>query len=177
MVPPGQDFRTPLLVLGGARSGKSAWAESVVSRFSPPYVYVATAQALDDEMKLRIRLHRERRKNLWQTIESPYDLSAVLKSLMGLSKPVLVDCMTLWLSNLLCAASAEAELGVDGVCESIEAVDYPLVIVSNEVGGGIVPDNSLARKFRDLSGFTNQRLARICASVFLVTAGLPLRLK
>ncbi|MGA3116484.1 MAG: bifunctional adenosylcobinamide kinase/adenosylcobinamide-phosphate guanylyltransferase [Syntrophobacteraceae bacterium] len=177
MVPPDQDFRTPLLVLGGARSGKSTWAESVVNRFSPPYVYVATAQALDDEMKLRIRLHRERRKDLWQTIESPHDLSAVLKSLNGLKKPVLVDCITLWLSNLLCSASTEAELAVDGVCKAIEAVDYPLVIVSNEVGGGIVPDNSLARKFRDLSGFTNQRLAQICASVFLVTAGLPLRLK
>jgi adenosylcobinamide kinase/adenosylcobinamide-phosphate guanylyltransferase len=177
MVPPDQDFRTPLLVLGGARSGKSTWAESVVHHFPPPYVYVATAQALDDEMKLRIRLHKERRKDLWQTIESPIDLSAALESLKGRRKPVLVDCITLWLSNLLCSASTEAELVVDGLCEAIEAVDYPLVIVSNEVGGGIVPDNSLARKFLDLSGLTNQRLARICTSVFLVTAGLPLRLK
>jgi len=177
MVPPDQAFRTPLLVLGGARSGKSTWAESVVHHFPPPYVYVATAQALDDEMKLRIRLHKERRKDLWQTIESPIDLSAALESLKGRRKPVLVDCITLWLSNLLCSASTQAELAVDGVCEAIKAVDYPLVIVSNEVGGGIVPDNSLARKFLDLSGLTNQRLARICTSVFLVTAGLPLRLK
>lgn len=177
MAPPDQDFKTPLLVLGSARSGKSAWAESVVNHFPPPYVYVATGQALDDEMKLRIRLHRERRKDLWQTIESPIDVSAVLKSLKGLRKPVLVDCITLWLTNLLCSASTETESVVDELCEAIGAVDYPLVIVSNEVGGGIVPDNSLARKFRDLSGLTNQRLARICASVFLVTAGLPLRLK
>jgi len=177
MVPPDQDFRTPLLVLGGARSGKSTWAESVVHHFPPPYVYVATAQALDDEMKLRIRLHKERRKDLWQTIESPIDLSAALESLKGRRKPVLVDCITLWLSNLLCSASTQAELAVDGVCEAIKTVDYPLVIISNEVGGGIVPDNSLARKFLDLSGLTNQRLARICTSVFLVTAGLPLRLK
>ena len=177
MVPPDQDFRTPLLVLGGARSGKSTWAESVVHHFPPPYVYVATAQALDDEMKLRIGLHRERRKDLWQTIESPLDLSAALKNLKGQSKPVMVDCITLWLSNVLCSASTEAEPAVDGVCEAIKAADYPLVIISNEVGGGIVPDNPLARKFRDLSGLTNQRLARICASVFLVTAGLPLRLK
>jgi adenosylcobinamide kinase/adenosylcobinamide-phosphate guanylyltransferase len=148
-----------------------------MNHFPPPYVYVATAQALDDEMKLRIRLHRERRKDFWQTIESPIDLSAALYSLKGRRKSVLVDCITLWLSNLLCSAPSEAELAVDGVCEVIQAVDYPLVIVSNEVGGGIVPDNSLARKFRDLSGLTNQRLARICASVFLVTAGLPLRLK
>jgi adenosylcobinamide kinase/adenosylcobinamide-phosphate guanylyltransferase len=177
MAPPDQDIKTPLLVLGSARSGKSAWAESVVNHFPPPYLYVATGQALDDEMKLRIRLHRERRKDLWQTIESPIDVSAVLKSLKGLRKPVLVDCITLWLTNLLCSASTETESVVDELCEAIEAVDYPLVIVSNEVGGGIVPDNSLARKFRDLSGLTNQRLARICASVFLVTAGLPLRLK
>lgn len=172
-----QDIRTPLLVLGGAKSGKSSWAESVVKHFPPPYVYVATAQALDDEMKLRIQLHRQRRKGLWETIESPMELSATLESLKGLRKPALVDCITLWLSNLLCSASAEAESAVDGVCEAVEAVDYPLVIVSNEVGGGIVPDNPLARKFRDLSGLTNQKLARICASVFLVTAGLPLRLK
>ncbi|MGA2403954.1 MAG: bifunctional adenosylcobinamide kinase/adenosylcobinamide-phosphate guanylyltransferase [Syntrophobacteraceae bacterium] len=171
------DPRTPLLVLGGARSGKSAWAESVVNRLPPPYLYVATAQVFDDEMKQRIQLHRERRKDLWQTIESPIYLQAVLKDLNGLRKPVLVDCITLWLNNLLCSAPTEAETAVDGLCDTIQAVDYPLVIVSNEVGGGIVPDNALARKFRDLSGSANQRLARVCASVFLVTAGLPLRLK
>jgi adenosylcobinamide kinase/adenosylcobinamide-phosphate guanylyltransferase len=85
--------------------------------------------------------------------------------------------MTIWLSNVLCSDEIQVESAVDGVCEAIETVDYPLVVVSNETGGGIVPDNPLARKFRDLSGLTNQRLARICASVFLITAGLPLRLK
>jgi len=174
---PGLNLKTPLLVLGGASSGKSTWAESVINCLPPPYVYVATAQAFDHEMQLRIKLHRERRKSLWQTIESPIDLQTVLRSLNGLGKPVLVDCITLWLSNLLCSAPTGAEIAVDGLCDEIEVVDYPLVIVSNEVGGGIVPDNALARKFRDLSGLTNQRLARICASVFLVTAGLPLRLK
>jgi adenosylcobinamide kinase/adenosylcobinamide-phosphate guanylyltransferase len=128
-------------------------------------------------MELRIRLHKERRQDLWQTIESPIDLQAALENLNGLRKPVLVDCITLWLSNLLCSATTDAETAVDGLCDAIQIVDYPLVIVSNEVGGGIVPDNSLARKFRDLSGLANQKLARICASVFLVTAGLPLRLK
>ena len=178
MTAPDFDLRTPLLVLGGARSGKSTWAESVINRLPPPYVYVATAQALDDEMELRIKLHRERRKELWETIESPTGLQAVLRSLDGRRKPVLLDCITLWLSNLLCsAAPTDAEKAVDELCDAIETVDYPLVIVSNEVGGGIVPDNALARKFRDLSGLANQRLARICASVFLVTAGLPLRLK
>ncbi len=172
-----REIGTPLLVLGCARSGKSTWAESVVRRFPPPYIYLATAQALDDEMTLRIRQHRERRDASWETLESSIDLSGPLKSLNGLRKPVLLDCITLWLSNLLCSDGVQAESAVDEVCEAIKTVNYPLVIVSNETGGGIVPENPLARKFRDLSGLTNQRLARICASVFLVTAGLPLRLK
>jgi adenosylcobinamide kinase/adenosylcobinamide-phosphate guanylyltransferase len=172
-----QNIRTPLLVLGGARSGKSAWAESIVCCFPPPYIYIATAQALDEEMKLRIQQHRERRKGLWKTIESPIDLCAALESLIGVQTTVMVDCITLWLTNLLCSNTTEAESAVDKVCAVIEAVDYPLVMVSNETGGGIVPDNALARRFQDLCGLANQKLARICASVFLVTAGLPLRLK
>jgi adenosylcobinamide kinase/adenosylcobinamide-phosphate guanylyltransferase len=138
---------------------------------------VATAQGLDDEMKLRIERHRESRKGGWQTIESPTGLQDTLKGLNGQGKAVLLDCITLWLSNLLCSASAEPEAAVDELCRVIEAVDYPLLIVSNEVGAGIVPDNPLSRQFRDLSGSTNQKLARVCASVYLVTAGLPLRLK
>jgi adenosylcobinamide kinase/adenosylcobinamide-phosphate guanylyltransferase len=173
----GCDLRTPMLVLGGARSGKSGWAESVVKSFAPPYVYVATAQSFDDEMTLRIEQHRERRKGLWQTIESPTGLQDTLRSLNGLSSAVLLDCITIWLSNLLCSEAADPEAAVEGLCKAIETVDYPLVIVSNEVGAGIVPDNALARKFRDLSGSTNQRLAQICASVYLVAAGLPMRLK
>ncbi len=177
MAAPEPDIRTPLLVLGGARSGKSSWAESVVGRFQPPYVYVATAQALDEEMKLRIELHRERRKELWETIESPLELSSVLEELNGGHKPVLVDCITLWLSNMLCSESTQTERSVDRLCETIGSVDYPLVIVSNETGGGIVPENPLARRFRDLSGFTNQKLAAVCASVYLLVAGLPMRIK
>lgn len=172
------DIKTPLLVLGAAKSGKSTWAESVVNRFPPPFVYVATAQGLDDEMKRRIRRHRERRsEGQWQTIESPIYIEETLIALKGRTQPVLLDCVTLWLSNLLCSASAEPEAAVEGLCNSVKSVDYPLVIVSNEVGAGIVPENGLARRFRDLSGSTNQRLAQVCASVHLVTAGLPLRLK
>ncbi|MGC8492126.1 MAG: bifunctional adenosylcobinamide kinase/adenosylcobinamide-phosphate guanylyltransferase [Syntrophobacteraceae bacterium] len=174
---PAGDVKTPLLVLGGARSGKSSWAESVVSAFPPPYVYVATAQALDEEMELRIKHHRERRKELWETIESPLELPSVLEGLKGSAKPVLVDCITLWLSNMLCSKAPEIETAVSRLCDIIGSVHYPLVIVSNETGAGIVPDNPLARSFRDLSGFTNQKLAAACASVFLITAGLPLRLK
>ncbi len=171
------DLHTPLLVLGGARSGKSAWAESVVNRFPPPFIYIATAQAFDKEMELRIQLHRERRKGRWQTVECPIELQSALANFQGAGTPVLVDCITLWLSNILCTESIDTRAAVDELCAALGAVDYPLVMVSNEVGGGIVPENELARKFRDLSGSTNQKLARICASVFLVTAGLPLRLK
>jgi adenosylcobinamide kinase/adenosylcobinamide-phosphate guanylyltransferase len=175
--PSGSVFSSPLLVLGGAKSGKSTWAESVMSSFAPPYVYIATAQAFDDEMKLRIERHRERRKGVWETIESPVELQDTLRSLSGRGNAVLLDCITLWLSNLLCSGSAELEAKVEILCKAVEAADYPLVIVSNEVGSGIVPDNPLARKFRDIAGSTNQRLAQICASVYLVTAGLPIRLK
>jgi adenosylcobinamide kinase/adenosylcobinamide-phosphate guanylyltransferase len=148
-----------------------------MARFEPPYVYVATAQGLDEEMKLRIQLHRQRRTGAWETIEAPLDLCGALERFMGLEKPVLVDCITLWLSNNLCADSSGIEAGVARLCKTIGSVDYPLVIVSNETGAGIVPENPLARRFRDLSGFTNQRLAAVCASVFFITAGLPMRLK
>ncbi len=171
------DITTPLLVLGGARSGKSSWAESVMAGFHPPYVYVATAQALDEEMKLRIQLHRDRRGGEWETVESPLNLCETLERFIGLKKPVLVDCITLWLSNLLCAESSGIEDCVERLCKTLGSADYPLVIVSNETGAGIVPENSLARRFRDLSGFTNQRLAAVCASVFFIVAGLPMRLK
>jgi adenosylcobinamide kinase/adenosylcobinamide-phosphate guanylyltransferase len=172
------DIKTPLLVLGGARSGKSAWAESIVHRQPPPYIYIATAQALDDEMRVRIEQHRERRtEGVWETIESPIDLCASLEAIKDRQMAALVDCITLWLSNLLFSTETELESEVDQVCSVIETVNYPLVIVSNDTGGGIVPDNPLARRFRDLCGITNQKLARACASVFLVTAGLPLRLK
>jgi adenosylcobinamide kinase / adenosylcobinamide-phosphate guanylyltransferase len=174
---PDSNFKSPLLILGGAKSGKSAYAEAILNRFSPPYVYIATAQVLDDEMKERVNAHRERRKNLWETIECPLLLPELLKEVCGMGRPVLIDCITLWLSNLLCFSSIDPETAVEELCSSISATTCPLVIVSNEVGGGIVPENALARKFRDVAGSTNQRLARTCASVSLVVAGLPLQLK
>jgi adenosylcobinamide kinase / adenosylcobinamide-phosphate guanylyltransferase len=171
------DFKSPLLVLGGAKSGKSAYAETVLNRFPPPYLYVATAQVLDNEMMERVRAHKERRKDLWETIECPLALPEVLMEVRGMGRPVLIDCITLWLSNILCFSSIDPDVAVEELCRSISAVSSPLVIVSNEVGGGIVPENGLARKFRDLAGSTNQRIARTCASAVLVVAGLPLTLK
>jgi adenosylcobinamide kinase / adenosylcobinamide-phosphate guanylyltransferase len=170
----------PHLVLGGAKSGKSCFAESLIQRFPSPYVYVATAQALDDEMRDRIKDHQRRRGALWQNIEVPLALVEHLHTLRGKGRPVLVDCLTLWLSNLMLESPSShgPPAGeVDRLCAAIGAADYPLVLVSNEVGGGIVPENALARAFRDLAGRTNQQVAAACTAVTLVVAGLPLVLK
>ncbi len=171
------ELRSPLLVLGGAKSGKSAYAESMLDRFEPPLFYLATAQVLDEEMKERVESHRLRRKGRWETIECPFLLPSALAAFEGKGRPVLVDCITLWLSNLLCYASGDPESSIDELCDVVAAADHPLILVSNEVGEGIVPDNALARRFRDLAGSANQALARACASVTLLTAGLPLHLK
>jgi adenosylcobinamide kinase/adenosylcobinamide-phosphate guanylyltransferase len=174
---PEQEFRSPLLVLGGAKSGKSAYAEALMESLAPPYIYVATAQALDAEMGERVEAHKARRGRNWETIECPFELPGLLNEMKGRGRPVLVDCITLWLSNLLCFSRFDPAAAIESLRQSVETADYPFVIVSNEVGGGIVPDNELSRRFRDLAGSTNQMLARTCASVTLVVAGLPLRLK
>lgn len=170
---------TPHLILGAARSGKSTYAEQLCTALPPPYVYIATAQVLDEEMDSRVRIHRGRRANSWQTIEAPFDLLHILHSRQGQQAPVLVDCLTLWLSNLLLS---ESEPGfsaseVHRLCAFLPEADYPLFLVSNEVGAGIVPDNPLARRYRDLAGFANQAVATACRLVSLVVAGIPLRLK
>lgn len=168
---------TPHLVLGGARSGKSVFAENTIQAFHPPYVYLATAQVLDEEMGERVREHRKRRQGLWDTLESPYQLVENLLELRHDNRPVLVDCLTLWFSNLLLQEAGNPQESVNKLVDALKIVDYPLVLVSNEVGGGIVPDNPLARKFRDLAGWANQSVASVCRTVTLVVAGLPVHLK
>ncbi len=163
------------LVLGGARSGKSRYAEGLIAALPPPWTYIATAGAGDDEMAERIAAHRARRGPGWQTIEAPRDLAAVLKS-SGNNTPVLVDCLTLWLSNLMLAeADIEAEVG--HLEAALAAVTAPVVLVSNEVGYGIVPDYPLGRRFRDQQGILNQKVAARAGRVVLVVAGLPLAVK
>jgi adenosylcobinamide kinase / adenosylcobinamide-phosphate guanylyltransferase len=170
--------RTPHLILGGAKSGKSTYAESLVAAFSAPYIYIATAQVLDEEMAQRVRVHRKRREILWETVESPLELVPTLIAFRERQQTVLVDCITLWLSNLMLATPARnPEDAVSELVEFIKTVPFPLFLVANEVGGGIVPDNPLARRFRDLAGLANQNLAAACCTVTLVVAGLPLRLK
>jgi adenosyl cobinamide kinase/adenosyl cobinamide phosphate guanylyltransferase len=167
----GAALRT--LVLGGARSGKSRYAEGLMAAHPPPWIYVATAEAGDAEMTERIATHRARRGVQWRTIEAPRDLAGPLRA--HKSAPILVDCLTLWLSNLLLAdADIEAEIAR---LETSLVNTAMVVLVANEVGSGIVPDNALARRFRDWQGILNQRIAALADRVVLVVAGLPLVVK
>ncbi len=162
------------LVLGGARSGKSRYAENLIAALPPPWTYVATAEAGDAEMAARIAAHRARRGSSWRTIEAPRDLAAALKSCQTM--PVLIDCLTLWLSNLM-LAEADIDAEVAQFEDAVKAVAAPVVLVANEVGSGIVPDHALGRRFRDLQGLLNQRIAARADRVVLVVAGLPLAVK
>ncbi len=172
---PQSTFPQLTLVLGGARSGKSRYAEGLFAVLPPPRIYMATAEAGDAEMAERIALHRARRGKDWQTIEAPHDLAAALVEIDS-NAPALVDCLTLWLSNrMLAGADVEAEtMHVEAALASRRG---PVILVSNEVGSGIVPDNALARRFRDLQGRLNQRMAARAARVVLMVAGLPLVVK
>lgn len=161
------------LVLGGARSGKSRHAEAMLTARSGPWLYIATAQAFDDEMRARIAVHRARRDDGWTTREVPLDLAAAISEA---DHPALVDCLTLWLTNVI-LAERDVAAEVDGLVAACAGTGQPLVLVANEVGLGIVPENALARRFRDEAGVLNQRIAAVAERVVLVAAGLPLTLK
>ena len=162
------------LVLGGARSGKSLYAESLLA--GGPALYLATGQAFDGEMAERIKIHRDRRGPHWTTVEEPLHLAETLGRVAAPDRPVLVDCLTLWISNLM-HAGLDVAHETGKLAELLAAPAGPVVLVSNEVGMGLVPDNKLAREFRDHQGRVNQRLAQACARVVFVAAGLPLILK
>ncbi|MGU3493508.1 bifunctional adenosylcobinamide kinase/adenosylcobinamide-phosphate guanylyltransferase [Xanthobacteraceae bacterium A53D] len=163
------------LVLGGARSGKSRHAEQLLEQLPAPWAYAATAQAFDAEMEERIALHRARRSAGWRTFDAPLDLAGTLDRLPE-GMPVLVDCLTLWLSNHLLA---DHDLAAEGLClvEAVKRRKAPVVLVANEVGLGIVPDNALARRFRDAAGRLNQDMARVADRVVFLVAGLPMMVK
>jgi adenosylcobinamide kinase / adenosylcobinamide-phosphate guanylyltransferase len=162
------------LVLGGARSGKSRYAERLITAMPPPWIYFATAQASDAEMAERIAIHQARRGEGWQTREVPHDLAAAIEARD--ERPVLVDCLTLWLSNRV-LAEADIDEEIDRLERALARHSGAIVAVANEVGSGIVPDNALARRFRDLQGALNQRVAAIADRVVLMVAGLPFPLK
>jgi adenosylcobinamide kinase/adenosylcobinamide-phosphate guanylyltransferase len=166
------------LILGGAASGKSAFAQQLAEKHPGLLLYVATAQAGDAEMTERIARHRQKRGERWQTLEAPLDLTG-LAPVAGGHSAVLVDCITLWLTNLLLTHGSADQVwtAVEAFVATFDRLPTPLILVSNEVGQGIVPDNALARSFRDLAGGVNQRLAARADQVWLVTAGIPWLLK
>jgi adenosylcobinamide kinase / adenosylcobinamide-phosphate guanylyltransferase len=164
-----------ILITGGARSGKSTRAEARARAFPGRPVYVATAEALDIEMRERIAQHRARRAGAWLERETPLELVAALVETDGHGAR-LVDCLTLWLSNLM---HAERDWQKEAILlsETLSRQNSPVVLVTNEVGLGIVPDNALARRFRDAAGILNQMVARVAEEVEFMVAGLPMRVK
>jgi len=163
------------LVLGGARSGKSLYAEGLVEMFAER-IYLATAEAKDAEMAQRIDEHQKRRGPGWKTLEEPLDLAGALKTHSKDSLPVLVDCLTLWLANIM-AAGLDVDVETRTLTETLKNATGPVVLVSNEVGQGIVPDNALARAYMDHAGRLNQAVAVAANRVVLMSAGLPHVLK
>jgi adenosylcobinamide kinase/adenosylcobinamide-phosphate guanylyltransferase len=161
------------LVLGGARSGKSAYAERLITALPPPWIYCATGVAFDSEMRERIAHHRARRGPGWQTIEEPRGIAPLIQSS---ASPMLVDCLTLWLTNLM-LEQRDIETETAKLIDAARAARAPIVFVSNEVGLGIVPDNALARAFRDHAGRLNQAVAATASRVVFMIAGLPMVLK
>lgn len=166
------------LILGGARSGKSAFAESLVEDSGRSKIYIATSEIWDDEMQSRVDLHKQRRGDDWVVVEEPLDLKAAIAKHAGSSTCILVDCLTLWLTNLMMA-----ERSIEEECAELTSSltrlggDCSVLLVSNEVGQGIVPADKMARQFRDYAGRLHQNLAAAVPHVWFVTAGLPQKLK
>jgi adenosylcobinamide kinase/adenosylcobinamide-phosphate guanylyltransferase len=185
-----------ILVTGGARSGKSKFAEQYIQHLGKDAIYIATAQIYDEEMKQRMELHQSRRKNsgyAWKTKVEPYDLASVLRDLNAeetAAPLVLVDCLTLWLSNWLLLWLGDGDVAsekqrlqhlaeelIEQLNAALQNYSGKVILVTNEVGAGIVPENALGRLYRDWAGMMNQRIADLCEQVFLVTSGIPLELK
>lgn len=163
-------------ILGGARSGKSSFAEGLIEASGLNAVYLATGRAWDDEMSERIGLHKARRGSNWTTIEEPLDLVGALERECGDGKAVLVDCLTLWLTNLM-MGEPDIEEKTAKLVVALPRLKGAVVLVSNEVGLGIVPENHMARAFRDHAGRLHQAVAQAAATVYFVAAGLPLKMK
>ncbi|MEM9786625.1 MAG: bifunctional adenosylcobinamide kinase/adenosylcobinamide-phosphate guanylyltransferase [Pseudomonadota bacterium] len=163
------------LVLGGAASGKSAYAENMILRTGLAPVYIATAQVFDDEMAAKVQRHKKSRGTGWHTIEAPINVAAAIKAARA-DQAVLLDCATLWLTNII-LGELDLDQNINDLLEALRCSKAPIVIVSNEVGQGIVPDNALSRRFRNAQGTLNQQIAAQADIVVAVMAGLPLVLK
>jgi adenosylcobinamide kinase/adenosylcobinamide-phosphate guanylyltransferase len=166
-------------ITGGARSGKSAFAEKLASGLSGKRAYLATAQALDPEMAARIEKHRKDRGIAWDTYEEPLAVAELMKKLSGRYDVVLLDCLTLWLSNVMARSDSDGAVisRSEELAAAIRDFNGVCIVVSNEVGLGIVPDNPLARKFRDCAGILNQRVAQAADEVYFTASGIPVKIK
>lgn len=162
------------LILGGARSGKSKYAEELAAN-NKNKIYIATSESLDREMETRINAHKTRRGPDWQTIESPIEIAKIIKN-SDHESTILIDCMTIWLSNLM-LAEKDTAYEIEKLLETLQQTKNHIIMVSNEVGLSIVPENALARRFRDEQGRLNQALAKTATNVVFIAAGLPLILK
>ena len=170
---------TITFITGGARSGKSAFAEKLANDLSGKRAYIATAQALDPEMVARIEKHRKERGVSWDTYEEPLAVDDLLRKLSRTYDVVLLDCLTLWLSNTMAHTDSDGAVATRSgeLVEAIRDFSGNCIIVSNEVGLGIVPDNPLARKFRDLAGMLNQKVAQAADEAYFVASGIPMKIK
>ena len=169
-----------MLVLGGAKSGKSSFALNVCNSLNKKRIFLATAQALDQEMEERIRRHQAERGSGWRTIEEPLKVAEMIDSLDSKNTIILLDCLTLWLNNLYMEHGEDQEAidkAIEDLARQLEDIRGAVVVVSNEVGMGIVPDNQLSRTYRDTAGYMNQRIARLSGKVVAVLTGIPLVLK
>ena len=161
------------LITGGTRSGKTGYALAVTDD-QAVRTYIATAELLDDEMRDRAIRHRRERGNRWQTIEEPFDLAPHVRELSGV---VVIDCLTIWLSNWLLRDESQVERQIESLCAAFRSASCHVRAITNEVGWSIVPENTLARRFRDWSGLMNQRVADVADAVYLMVCGIPTRLK
>lgn len=168
-----------ILVLGGCRSGKSGHALQLAERLGEKRIFVATCVPRDDEMQLRVDRHRQERDESWTTLEVPLDLAGTIRNQSSSAGVTLVDCLTLWLSNLLMKTGEVDRIReeIADLADAVQSASNPVILVSNEVGAGIVPENRLARKYRDLAGWANQAMAVVCDRVVWTVAGIPVTIK
>jgi adenosylcobinamide kinase/adenosylcobinamide-phosphate guanylyltransferase len=167
-----------MLVLGGVRSGKSRYAEELARNRTRAVTLIVTAEARDEEMAARIEAHRRHRDARWRVIEEPFALAAALRSAVSPENLVIVDCLTVWLSNLLCREDTDASRReTQALLDGLSSLAGDCILISNEVGFGIIPANALARRFGDAAGVLHQRIATLCDRVILMVAGLPLTVK
>ena len=166
-------------ILGGARSGKSRFAIELAKKTAGRVAFIATARPEDDEMRRRIKLHRKNRPSRWKTIEGPRGLAPLIKNLPARYDLIIIDCLTIYISNLLLEGKGDRyiEREVSGILKSIKNLDFDSIIVSNEVGLSLVPDNPLGRRFRDLAGRINQMAAAASSKAYFIVSGLPIKIK